>query len=277
MAISISSKYTQRFYDWSGWKTVYSTKGSPFQYEDDGVLYTIWTYDADEIHMCQIWKETVPTLTLVNYSQIQNDIDKTDFETNYKSIGNLPLTQLDSDGASIVRMKAAKRGWTYFACPIEFSTSTLNSLYSKLSDGTNRSGITIKYYNGSGTEVTTTGLLNVNLATIVQTVVDFEPSYDYEIIGGELRIDQDITNIQDCRLYIIAAPDIPAIYGGSKEMTGGINLRYLAPQNTMVVDGRVSKFLTYNATTHTNKLRFILNHTIGLQAPIHITIDLYRQ
>src|SRR3954464_5724144 len=127
MSIVISPTLTQRSYAWTGWKAVYAAKGSPFQYDDDGALYTIWTYDADEIHMCQIWKGTVPDLAVAAYSQAQNDSDKSDFETNFKSLGNMPLSQLDTDGASIVRIKAAKRGWSFWSIPIEIVSSTLGA------------------------------------------------------------------------------------------------------------------------------------------------------
>lgn len=277
MAVSIASDKTQRFFRWTEWKSMYLIKGLPLQWEDDGVIYTIWTYDSQEVLLCQIYKAEVSESATSVYSQEQNDLDKTDFESNFKSLGNLPLSQIDIDGAQIVRIKAAKKGWTYFACPIEFKTSTINSLYSKLYDGTNRPGITLKFYDSSNVEVTEPGIMDVNESLIVKTVIDFEPPYDYEVIGGELRINQDITSLQDCRLYIIAVPDISAEMGGSKEMVGGINLKYLAPQNMLLVDGRVSKTLIYNATYHTNKLRFVLIHDAGLKIDFHITLDLFRK
>lgn len=202
--------------------------------------------------------------------------DLIDFETNVKPMAQAPSDQLDIDGAQIVRVKAAKKGWTFGAIPIEFITAEIDSLYSKLPDNTNRFGITLKFFNSSGQEITQEGLLQINEASIIRTVIDFEPTYDYEIIGGTLRIDQDINSLQACRLWIIAVPDIPVNMGGSKEMAGGINLRYLAPNNEFHVDGRVSKTLTYSPIYHTNKLRFIFEHTAGLKVPIQIVVELFR-
>lgn len=270
MAMIIGSQYTQRTYRWNGWKAVYSVKGLPFQYEENETLYTIWTYDSDEIHLCQIWKTSVPESVLSDYAQSQNDSDKLDFETNYKNLGNQSLGQIDTDGAQIVRTKAAKKGWTYYAAGIEFQTSTLGSLYSKLIDGTDRPGISIKFYNASDVEITSSLLIS----TCVKTVVDFEPPYDYEVIGGTLR-HMPVINT-DVRLWIQAAPDIPAQYGGSKAMCSNINLKYLASGDQLHIDGRVSKFLTYNATTHTNKLRFIFKHAAGDCQNLMITIEHYR-
>lgn len=276
--VALAPQLTQRVFRWTVWKTVYAIKGLPFQYEDDGQLYTIWTYDTPEVHLCQIWKGTVPDSVTGAYSQEQNDADKADFEANYKSLGNLALGQIDTDGATIIRMKAAKRGWTYGEIPIEFATARLqsdtNNFYAKLPDGTDRSGITCKIYNGSDAEITTAGLANINLNTAVKTILDFEPAYDYEVIGGSLRTINDIT--ADIRMYIIGVPDIPAIYGGSKEMAGGLNLNYMVPASAYTVDGRVSKTLRYDATYHTSKLRLVFKYPAGTYEQIQLSIELYR-
>lgn len=273
MLTSFGSNFTQRIYTWSQWKTVYTIKGLPFQYEDDNNVYTIWSYDQSEVFMCQIWKNSIPDSAQI--TQSQNDLDKTDFETNFKSSGNLSLGQIDIDGAQIVRIKAAKKGWSFWAVPIEFTTSTLGaSVYCKDSNLSDIPGITAKVYNDANVEITTAGPLNVNLSTITKTVIDFEPPFDYEIIGGALRINENPA--VDARLWIVGAPDIPAQYGGSKEFASGINLKFLAPDSSFDIDGRVAKFLTYNPTTHQGKMRMIIRHPAGTSINIQITIHIYR-
>lgn len=279
MTIALAPQYTQRNYTWTAWKAMYATKGSLFQYDDNTILYTIWSYDGPDVHVCQIYKGILPYAVVDSgYSQATNDADKADFEANYKAAGNQPLYQSDTDGAQIVRNKAAKKGWTFATIPVEFATSRLqsdSSFYSKLADGTDRTGLTYKIYNGSDNEITTPGLAGINYASAVKSVLDFEPAYDYEIIGGTLRTLNDITT--DLRLWIIGVPDIPAGSGGSKEMAGGLNLNYLVPQNTFAVDGRVSKFLTYNASLHTNKLRVILKYPAGTMENIQVVFELFKQ
>lgn len=203
-----------------------------------------------------------------------SNADLTQFETSYKPRSNTNLWQYDADGAQIVRLKAARRGWTYGAIGMEFSTSTLsNSLISLLSDNSPRTGISLKLFNALGVEITVPGLANANLLTATRTVIDFEPPYDYELIGGSLRT---LTTIMsDIRMWIVAVPDVPAPMG-SKEMAGALNLRYLAPGNEYHVDGRVSKLLSYNAQFHTNKLRFIFDYPPGTAENISVVIELYR-
>jgi hypothetical protein len=276
MTLSIASNYTQRFTRWTEWKAAYAIKGLPLQWEDDGELYSIWTYDGPEIILCQIWKTSLPQSVISVYSQVQNDLDLIDFEANYKSLGNKSLSQLDTDAAQIVRIKAAKKGWSFWAVPIEATTSTLGaSLFLQDSTGANISWVTAKIYNESNDEITTAGLLNANLNTCVKTVIDFEPTFDFEVIGGSLRINNNPS--QDVRLWIVVAPDIPAIYGGSKEFASGINLKFLSADSPLEVDGRVSKFISYNATDHRGRIRFIFKHPAGLQVNLMFVVEMYRQ
>jgi hypothetical protein len=211
--------------------------------------------------------------------------DQIDFETNFKSQGNKsPLqntvltdglgnvaNQLDVDNALIVRTKAAKKGWTYCATAFTFNLAMPNSVVALNYDSSLKNWITNTCKDANGIVVT-----DPTMATsVVQTYVDFEPPYDYEVIGGELR--QSATLIQDVVFFIVAAPDIPAAAGGSKVMAEGLNIKFLAPGNMFSVDGRVSKLLTYNPTYHTSKLRFVFWHAAGLQEQIMITVEHYRQ
>ncbi len=182
-----------------------------------------------------------------------------------------PLNQYDVDKALVVRQKAAKSGWTYAATAFEFLTSKLASIVALNYDGTSKSWITIHLFDVGGVEITDPSLVG----NAVRTQVDFEPPYDYELIGGEMRITPQLTS--DVRFFIIAVPTIPASYGGSKVMAEGLNLKYLNPGNMFSVDGRVSKLLSYSATNHTNKLRFLFWHNAGVQENLMITVEHYRQ
>jgi hypothetical protein len=195
----------------------------------------------------------------------QNYLDKL-MDINYYS--------KDIDGAQIVRIKAAKKGWSYWAIPIEITTSTLGaSLFLQDSTGTNIPWVTAKIYDADNNEITTAGVLNANLNQCVKTVIDFEPTFDFEIIGGSLRINSNPT--QDVRLWIVGAPDIPAPLG-SKEFASGINLKFLSADSPLEIDGRVTKTLTYNPVTHQGKMRIMLKHPAGTQVNMQITVQIYR-
>lgn len=203
------------------------------------------------------------------------DIPSDDAEAFVERLNEFNYNNKDVDGALIIRQKAAKKGWSFWAIPIEITTSTLGgSLYCKDSLDNSIPGISCKIYDANNAEITTAGLLNVNLGTCVKTVIDFEPQFDYEIIGGQLRINSNPST--DIRLWIVGAPDIPAQYGGSKEFASGINLKFLAPDSSFDVDGRVTKTLFYDPVTHQGKMRIILKHPAGTQVNMQVVIHLYR-
>lgn len=91
-SFALSSQFTQKNYSWTEWKTVRTAKNLKYQYNDDGIVYTIYGYDGPEVHLCFIFKDIVPYSVIASgYSQAQNDSDKTDFETNFLSNANQPL------------------------------------------------------------------------------------------------------------------------------------------------------------------------------------------
>lgn len=246
---------------WTDFKTFVDVRFLSIQWVDINQRYWLKAYDGPFILECIIRKSESPSE------------EQADFETNYKENGNKSFS--DIDGTPFQRYKASKKGWTYLAVPFEFQTSRLSDLtFQQDMSGSNRTWFNHKIYNGSDVEITTAGLLNANLNTAVKTVIDFEPPFDYEIIGGNLRTVNAIT--ADVRLWIVGAPDIPAGYGGSKEMAGGINLKYLSPGQIYSVDGRVTKMLTYSASIHSGKLRLIFKYAAGTNEQMAINFEIYR-
>lgn len=216
------------------------------------------------------------TFYLLLYEDFESSVlkdegsEQTDFETNFKTQSNKSVENLDIDGATIIRTKAAKVGWTYQLYPVEFTTSKLNSLYSKKNDNTDRSGITYKIYDVDNVEITA----SENEVNVVKTIIDFEPPFDYEIIGGYVQ--QNTKPTTDCRVWVVGVPDVSEAYGGSKEMVGGVNLKFIDPTDKITADGRASKYMTYNATYHTNKLRLIVRHEAGLQHDLMIVFEIFK-
>lgn len=197
-----------------------------------------------------------------------NDITDVSSAINYLKNTNIPT---DLEGSPIYRSKAAKSGWTYNLNGVEFETSVLSSIYHKDFEGNDQSEATIKFYNSSDVELTVQGDLDTDC---VKTVLDFEPLYDYEIIGGTIKSDLSITD--DYRVWVVAVPDLTVLQGGSKVMVNNINLRYIDPDNGVEADGRVSKYMTYNATYHTNKIRLIIKHPAGGKEKIMIAYEMYK-
>lgn len=99
MVLALAPQYTQRIHTWTNWKIVQLAKVGLHQYDDDGTIYTIYFYDGPEVHLCNIWKDTVPDGVINGgYSQEQNDLDKIDFEDNYKVDSNQAIDKLAASG-----------------------------------------------------------------------------------------------------------------------------------------------------------------------------------
>lgn len=93
MSVALSPSFTQRVFSWTDWKTILTAKKFLYQHSEDSDIYQIWGYDGPEVHVCYIWKNTVPYSIVDNgYSQSQNDSDKSDWETNYKNYSNKQLS-----------------------------------------------------------------------------------------------------------------------------------------------------------------------------------------
>lgn len=178
------------------------------------------------------------------------------------------VPERDKDGANIVRLKQAPPGWTYELRCFEIETST-NYLFNEDCDGVDRGGITVKHYDAQGNEI----IDPLNLGQSVSVIAEFEPEYNYEIIGGTAKVLDNPIN--PLRLWVLAVPDIPAPQG-SKVMINGANFQFFDKNKQVEADGRVSKLMSYNATYHTNKLCFKLKYSVGERHKILIAIEHYK-
>lgn len=169
------------------------------------------------------------------------------------------------------RLKMAPHGWAYQARGIEFETSKLSSLVNNDKDGVDIGDVTLKFYNSSDTELTTQTDLD---SSCVKTVIEFEPTHDYEVIGGFISMVG--TTTQDIRVYCIAVPDIPAAAGGSKVMINQLNMKYIGESDRLIIDGRTPKRMNYDATYHTNKLRKEFHHPAGAKCEFTIVFEIFR-
>ena len=241
---------------WTEMKSFVDARSLSCQWLDIGDTYYITAIDGSFSLSCQILKD--------------GGTPQTEFEASYKSAGNKTFT--DADGSNLTRTKATKKGWTYHLCGIEFETSVLGSIYHKDVDGTDLGETTIKFYDNVDTEITTQGTADTDC---VKTVLEFEPTYDYEIIGGTIKTEDAVTS--DYRVWVIAVPDLTPAQGGTKVMVENINLKFVDPNNGVEADGRASKLMTYDATYHTNKLQVTVKHPTGGKKKILLALELYRQ
>jgi hypothetical protein len=178
------------------------------------------------------------------------------------------IVNTDSDGATYARTKVVPTGMTFCLRSFEFTTATANSVNNSDSSNAHLSDVTASFFDASNNP------LSDDLSTCVKTVIDFEPPVNYYIIGGQIRCADTVSS--DVRVHVVAVPDVPANYGGSKVMVQNVNLRYISALEKIDADGRVGKPLTYDPVHHTNKLRFILYHSPGYALPVMISLEVFQ-
>lgn len=175
--------------------------------------------------------------------------------------------QTDSDGAYLSREKAAPSGYTFQLHCFEVATANnTDGIKNFDSHLVSLNQVTATFFDSSGAVTT-------DMTQAVKSQFDFEPTYDYYIIGGHMRVVAPPEG--DVRMCVICVPDVPAPVG-SKVMIDNINLKFLTGDNSINTDGRAAKYLAYNATYHTNKMRFIFNHGAGVSLAVAIGLEFFK-
>ena len=193
--------------------------------------------------------------------------DLNDYETNYQPNANVTF----SDGeAPLSRLKMAPKGWSYQARGVEFTTSLLNSEYSKKADGSDWGDITLKFYDSNDVELTTQPDIDANC---VKTIMRWSPGYTYEIIGGTAMPISAITT--NARVWCVGAPGMA---GGDLEMISGINFKNRSASTELKVDGKTGKRMTYLGAPYeaANAIEKIVRHDAGAKHDFQIIFNYYR-
>jgi len=190
------------------------------------------------------------------------------------------LVATDADGALLARTKQATKGWSFQArgcdlitSKVQHSDPTINMTDLAIStfrpDGTGWGDITVTHFDAAGNPLITSDQSILD-SQCVTTWFDWEPDYDYEIIGGNANI---AAGVPDVRLWIIGAPYVPSSMGGNVTFASGINLSAAEKVN---LDGRTSKRLFYNPVYHSNMLRLMVVHPVGAKAKISLVWEHYK-
>lgn len=198
---------------------------------------------------------------------------------NHDGIANseTPELEIDDDGRQIHKTAATYRGWRYLAHPIEITTSKLGSLFSKDWQGNDRNNIDLKFYDSNDVELVAGTQIELD-NNCVKTEITFAPSYDYDIIGGNVH--QNLTPTENIRLWVIAgAVDLKHLPGTVTEFIGGLNMKFINPGDHIETDGRASARLNYTTEglpVPTNKMQYIIDHPVGHQHDIMIVVEFFR-
>lgn len=271
MPVQFSSSVTQREMSWTAWKALFSDAGAQQHVEQDGT-YVIWFYDGPEVYIARIWQGEVPAdIVAGGYTQEQNDADKADFVANYLPTSNGTIQRVTRDGRLAVRTTAAEGTGKLFRLRALYFETASNTLVNKHPDGTSYGDAALTCFDAEGDVVTG------DYSTAVRTVVDFEPTNSFELLGGWLDIDASIAAAHTDAWWVcvIAVPDIPAAYGGSIEFVQPLNLE-LIHSKRIAMDGRASTVMKYDPVNHTGKVRIAIDHPVGAVKDFQICLETFQ-
>lgn len=246
---------------WTALKSSMQSKGiaSRLQWVQEKDRYELYLFDGPLV-LHTIIKITNP-----------KNADQHDFEASFKTISNQVLDPVDDDNSQLSRVKITKSGWNFQLHFVEFETSKKDSIVSEDENGTPLGFSTLKFYDENNGELTEQGAIDTDC---VKTVLDWEPTHDYEIKGGFLK--QKSIPPSPVRVHVIGVPDVPPAYGGNKKFTqGGLNLEYFGADEMVDADGEAPKFLKFDSNVHSNKLRVSTRHGTGVKHKMAMIFKLF--
>lgn len=199
----------------------YKNIGHLLQYKTIKDGYKIWAYDDSQYFYCKI-------------NTIDNTNDIIDFEENFKDDANKKLLSKES-ATNWLKVRSRKASGDIYLNWIYFTTGDENS-----------------FDNGGDGDYTI-------LATSTKTIIDFNPSYDYELEGGMIRTIGDITS-NSIKASLVFAPDIPKEMGGSECPINNVKFDNEKKYYEMRTDVKLIKYRS--DVPIANKARLELTHSV---------------
>jgi len=200
--------------------------------------------------------------------------DQADFEAAYKTQPLAPKEARTKDGRLVVRDSTANRTTNFKLRAVSFYTAELTEGFHNVNPvtGADYGDVTMRLFKADGSEITT----EEDEILAVKTILDFEPHYNYEIIGGFLDIPSDLKDGVTDAWYIsaVGVPDYPPEYFGQIDFISEVNIEAVTSAR-VTSDGRAVSFLPYNygGMPHTNLLRFIIRHPVGVKKRFQLFIE----
>ena len=188
----------------------------------------------------------------------------------------------DSSLAAVTRPKTTESGWHFEPRFITFTTSLYQSLHNtSCQDMSDIGDAAMKFFKSNGDELLRSDYASDALFQAaldlycVKTYMDWEPEYDFDIRAGVM-----LTGVRPSTPvwgYSLAAPDIPAQYGGSVPyLNGGLPIHLLNSYSWIPIDGITVKRVTYDGDTHQGKFRVIIEHNAGVQVDLAVSFEHYK-
>lgn len=200
----------------------------------------------------------------------------------------IPENPVDSEHKPYINLSMTKIDWYFSPHSLDFYTSKYGSLYNRrhdgngIDDGTDMADAVLQFYDINGTELIkaeneSAEDFQIRLtANCVKTIMAWEKVESFDVIGAYLYIKNN--PIGRAYMWVVAAPDIPYEYGGSKAFMGrGMNLQMMQEKINHYFDAKTSKTVNYDNVYHSGKVSTIIKHAVGEQIGIQLIYIVYEE
>jgi hypothetical protein len=235
---------------WAQMKQFYddNATGTYLNYVDMGDYYYIWAAFRSQ-------KMFIPKLLKTEATQ---------FESTYKMKCNV-------NEAQEVRITTNRFGRRLHRRYISFTTASQGTFCNHNYLLQDQGDVTYKMLDENGQPTT----VNADAET---TMIDFEPSWCYEIASGAIYVPDTLAGSDDdyWEFHAVGVPDVPESMGGCIAFIQNPHLRW-SKGNSLMVDSTLNPAnMRHSSTYHTNKIRFIVHHPKGAQSDFQVVLGMFR-
>lgn len=177
------------------------------------------------------------------YKTDPKNSDQVEFETYFLQLTNVPFPTM--------------------IVGVTWSTSTINGIKAFDSSNSALNYFSCKIFDSNGDEITDQS----NDVDCVLSQIDFEPSFNYRLLGGNFY--QKTQTVNDCYLNFIVLPDVLNL-----DAVTSANLKLLSTNVSTGFQTDNSSKLVYDAVAKTNRLRVKVFHDAGLKHEIYASLDI---
>jgi len=226
------------------------------------------------------------------FTSSQDEYDNTDWEEN--SYGDLTYFMIGYDGSVTQDSDKCKETWIDWEPEYDYEISG-GAIYVPNELESRSLNITSITKSGSYAIVVSSGSHQLKVNSMLNILDANEENYNgikkithvlnnteakYALPSGassQATGDYSVVEADDAwEIHVVAAPDVPASYGGNIHLIANPRLKWLKGMY-MVVDSSVNPAeMLYNATYHTNKIRFVVKHPVGAKTEFQLRLQLYK-
>ena len=274
---------------WSDLKTFIDARSLSAQFVEYSNFYKVWAFDGP-MFFSSLIKKTSPV-----------NADQTDFETNYKSLGNKKLDKIDTDTEGIkVTTQFAPDGFYQRLHEIEFTTSTLGgAIHDKDINNADTGWSSVTFYKDvASVETAWTPVDQADLdSNCIRTDYHFMPNVDYMVKSGVVS-HQELINVPlNGEIYMWGKMlDVDASLQGSpyfiqpiEVLGGGMAMSFVNARDPVGLKGVNGSMLYYAGIMHpvngfipitgglgTNRITFVMRHNAGIKHRFQAIFEIFR-